>query len=294
MPAMRITRFARSAKFAKFDVYQPTVRGFARVARVLCALVLLVFTTTFARNASAAGSFKVKTSAVDEVAGEWHLVVTIELPTLPLVAHQSMKFVFTKTVAYKRTLVDGHDGPVNTREVLPNQLPVVESFDVAFADLTGKIFKITRFDVSLTRPRFDAGEYRIDLRTADGVVIGGPQFVALKGDNEVDDARTMQFSAKDKSMRKVNAYDAGASASGANNPLPASAGGNGEVTPTGTAQPFIPKEGFQRTTEEEIKTRPSGCGCSVPGSDDGSSHRLGFWLTSFAGIGIALVRRRSA
>jgi len=256
-------------------------------------LAMLAFAVTFARNASAAGSFKLKTTSVDEVAGGWHLFVTIELPTVPPIAHQPMKFIFTKTVAYKRMLVDGHDGPVNTREVLSNQSPVVESFDVDFADLTGKIFKITRFDFSLTRPSgFEAGEYRVDLRTADGSVVGGPQFLALKGDNEVEDFRTMQFSAKDKSIRKVNAYDAGAPAS-SNNPLPASAGGNGEVTPTGSAQPFIPKEGFQRTTEEEIKTRPSGCGCSVPGYNDGLPNRLGFWLTSFAGIGIALfcVRR---
>lgn len=256
---------------------------------------MLAFAVTFARNASAAGSFKLKTTTVDEVVGSgWHLFMTIELPAVPPIAHQSMKFVFTKTATYKRMLVDGHDAPVITREVLSGQSPVVESFDVDFSDLTGKVFKITRFDFSLTRPSgFDAGEYRVDVRTADGVVIGGPQYLSLKGDNEVEDFRTMQFSAKDKSVKKVNGHDAGASAGG-NHSLPGSAGGNGEVTPTGNAQPFIPKEGFQRTTEEEIKTRPSGCGCSVPGRNEGLGNRSGVWLTSFAGLGIAFFRVRRA
>jgi MYXO-CTERM domain-containing protein len=65
----------------------------------------------------------------------------------------------------------------------------------------------------------------------------------------------------------------------------------GEVTPTGTAQPFIAKEGLEKTPEEEIKTRPKGCGCSLPGGVDPSALS---WLLPLAGIGALARRRRSA
>jgi MYXO-CTERM domain-containing protein len=55
----------------------------------------------------------------------------------------------------------------------------------------------------------------------------------------------------------------------------------GEVTPTGTAQPFIPKEGFEKTPEEEIKTRPSGCGCAIPGTHSDSPL---FWLAPLGAV----------
>jgi hypothetical protein len=38
-----------------------------------------------------------------------------------------------------------------------------------------------------------------------------------------------------------------------------------DVAPSGSAAPFIPPDAYNKTPEEEIKTRPSGC-CGVAGS----------------------------
>jgi hypothetical protein len=259
-----------------------------RRALLAVALACLALVTLVARDAHAIGTFKLKSTEAQEVSGAWHVYVTVELPKPPLTAHQSMKFLFTKTMAYERALIDGHNEPVLNRQALQNQTPSVESLDVDFADPSGKIFKGTRFDFGLTRTRgYEAGEYKVELKTSDGTTVGASQNLVLKGDNPVVDRRAIAFNAKEKSVKKVEGYDAGANT--AQNDTPEAANNNmGEVTPTGTATPFIPKEGFQKTNEEEIKTRPKGCGCTLPGTVNGSTL---LWLAPLAAIGIALRRR---
>ena len=262
---------------------------------VLVAFVAAIAITLLAlpRTAHAAGQFKLKSNDVQEVSGAWHLYVTIELPKAPLTAHQPMKFVFTKNVVYERSLVDGKSEPVQTRQPVSDPAPAVENLDVDFADPTGKIFKGTRFDFGLTRTRgFEAGEYTVEVRTSDGTNIGGKQNLILKGENPVVDRRSIAFNPKDKSIKKVEGYDAGANqAQNDTNDTASAGGGNGEVTPTGTAQPFIPQEGYQETEEEKIKTRPKGCGCDMPG---GANAGLLLWLLPLAGIGVMALRRRRA
>jgi MYXO-CTERM domain-containing protein len=259
-----------------------------RRALFALALACLALITSFARDARAIGTFKLKSTEATEVSGAWHVYVTIDLPKPPLTAHQSMKFLFTKTMVYERALIDGHNDPVVNRQALQNQTPSVESLDVDFADPSGKIFKGTRFDFGLTRTRgYEAGEYKVEVKTSDGTMVGAAQNLVLKGDNPVVDRRAIAFNAKEKSVKKVEGYDGGTNV--AQNDTPAAANNNmGEVTPTGTATPFIPKEGFQKTPEEEIKTRPKGCGCTVPGTVNGSAL---LWLAPLAGIGIMLRRR---
>lgn len=285
----------RSPVSVSFPTAAPLGKLAGKLARSIASLALFAFVVLFASDARAAGVFKLKTTEVNEVSGAWHLYVTIELPKAPPIAHQSMKFLFTKTVAYERSLIDGHDGPVLNRQSLSNQTPSVESLDVDFADPSGKIFKGTRFDFGLTRARgYEAGEYKVEVKTSDGATIGGTQNLTLKGDNEVVDRRAMTFNAKDKPIKKVDGYDAGApAAKNAGDDAPASAGGNGEVQATGEAQPFIPKEGFEKTNEEEIKERPHGCGCSVPGSESSPLSHLA-WLAPLAGLGLVAIRRRRA
>ncbi len=265
-----------------------------KARRAVFALVAaLAALFTFALPADAAtGTFKMKSTEVNEVSGAWHIYVTIELPKAPLIAHQSMKFLFTKTMVYERSLVDGKAEPVINRTALQNQTPSVESLDVDFADPSGKIFKGTRFDFGLTRTRgYEAGEYKVELKTSDGTTIGSPANLVLKGDNPVVDRRAIAFNAKESGVKKVEGYDGGAKVA-QNDEGPAANNNMGEVTPTGTAKPFIPKEGFEKTSEEEIKTRPKGCGCSVPGTADAGSL---FWLSPLAvvvGAGILARRRR--
>jgi MYXO-CTERM domain-containing protein len=255
-------------------------------------LAVIAGVVLFARPAqSAGGSFKLKSNDVTEVSGAWHLYVTIELPKAPLTAHQPMKFVFTKTAVYERSLVDGRNDPVLNVQTVTDPTPAVENLDVDFADPSGKIFKGTRFDFGLTRTRgFEAGEYQVELRMSDGTNIGGKQSLKLKGDNPVVDRRAIAFNPKDKSIKKVDGVDAGGNQAKNDEPVAAN-NMQGDVTPTGTATGFVPKEGQQETEEEKIKTRPKGCGCEVPGGFDPSAY---LFLLPLAGLGAIALRRRRA
>ncbi len=262
-----------------------------RIATFALFCVTVALVTTIASDAHAVGTFKLKSTEANEVSGAWHLYVKIELPKAPLTPHQSMKFLFTKTMAYERALVDGRNEPVLNRQALQNQTPSVESLDVDFADPSGKVFKGTNFDFGLTRTRgYEAGEYKVEVKTSDGTAVGTAANLVLKGDNPVVDRRAIAFNAKEPGVKKVDGYDAGATKV-AQNDEPSAANNMGEVTPTGTAQGFVPKEGLQKTSEEEIKTRPQGCGCTVPGTTRGGAL---VWLAPLAGIGIALFRRARA
>ncbi len=268
-----------------------------KIRQALFALLAAIATLiSFPRAAHAVGTFKMKSPEVNEVSGAWHIYVTIELPKAPLTAHQSMKFLFTKTMVYERSLIDGHNEPVINRQALENQTPSIESLDVDFADPTGKIFKGTRFDFGLTRTRgYEAGEYKVEVRTSDGTTIGQAAKLILKGDNPVVDRRAIAFNAKEKSIKKVDAYDAGANqAKNDEEPVAAANNGPAEVTPVGTATGFVPAEGMQETDEEKIKTRPKGCGCETVGSERLGPSAALFFLVPVLGIGIFAVRRRAA
>jgi MYXO-CTERM domain-containing protein len=227
------------------------------------------------RDAQAAGNFKLKSNSVNEVSGAWHVFVTIELPRPPATAHVPLKFLFTKDMVYERALIDGHSEPVLNRQALQNQTPSVESLDVDFADGSGKIFKGTRFDFGLTRTRgYEAGEYKVQLRTADGLDIGGSARITLNGDNPVVDRRSITFNAKEKSIKKVDdGTDAGAKLA-KNDTEESTSGQSQEVAPSGTAAPFIPNEAYQKQPEEEVKEHPKGCGCETVGHS-GSPNRFG-------------------
>lgn len=271
-----------------------TQKARATARQVLVAIVAAIATLiVMPRAAHAAGSFKLKSTEVNEVSGAWHLYVTIELPKAPPTAHQPMRFLFTKTVVYERSLVDGRDEPVLNRQVLENQTPSVESLDVNFADISGKIHKATRFDFGLTRTRgYEAGEYKVEVRTSDGVTIGQPARLILKGDNPVVDRRSIAFSAKEKGMTKVAGYDAGANQAKNEEPVAPVDNGPAEVTPMGTATGFVPPEGLEETEEEKIKVRPKGCGCEVPGGAGPGTAFL--FLLPILGIGAVAIRRRAS
>ena len=276
--ARRALRFEVSARLEKLT---------RRVAATATLLAIVAFATL----AHAAGSFKLKTTTVGEVSGSWHLFVKLELGRAPPTAHVPMKFLFTKEAAFERDLVDGHgDTPVTNQMVLTNQTPNVESLDVDFADGSGKIFRGTNFDFSLSRDRgYEAGIYKVEVRTSDGVNIGSGQRLTLNGDNPVVDRRSITFNAKDPSVKKVAAYGDG----GANGPSQADEGStqNTDVAPSGSAAPFIPNDAYQKTPEEEVKTRPSGCGCVVAGArSEGALAGVGGLV-----VGIALLgsRRRA-
>ena len=265
-------------------------------AKVTALFALVVFAAVFlvSSDALAGGRFTLKSGEVTEQSGAWHVFVTIELPKPPPIPHQTMRFLFTKTAVYERSLVDNRDAPVTNVTVLQNQSPSVEGLDVDFSNASGKIFTTTRFDFGLTRDRgYEAGEYTVQLRTSDGVEIGGRANIKLKGDNPVVDRRAMNFNNKDNKIKKIDGVDGGAKQVAQNDDTPSgNAGGNGEVTPTGSAAPFIPADAYNKTPEENIQVKPkSGCGCSVPGMSDNSMGGLAL-LLPLGAIGLAVARRR--
>jgi len=201
-----------------------------------------------------------------------------------------MRFVFTKTVVYERSLTDTSKDPVVNRQALSGQQPTAESLDVDFANPQGKIFKGTNFDFGLTRARgYEAGEYTVQIRTADGADIGGPMRIVLKGDNPVVDRRSITFEAKKKGITKVGeGDDAGAPKKTDDAPT---TNYSGEVAPSGSAAPFVPKSAYDATEEEKIKENPKGCGCSVPGLSS-TSGGLAFLSSLALLVGVSRRRRR--
>ena len=257
-------------------------------------LLLLTASILFlARDASAAGTFKLKSTEANEVSGAWHIFVTIELPKAPTIAHAPIKFLFTKTAVFERALVDNRNDPVTNRMALQGQTPSIESMDVDFADGSGKIFKTTRFDFGLTRQRgYEAGEYTVQVRTSDGTDIGGKANLTLKGENPVVDRRSMTFNAKDSKIKKFDdGTDGGAKVAG-NDDVEHAGVNTGDVTPTGTSQPFIPADAYNKTPEESgIKEHPKGCGCDVPGTSNVPGAPLALGML---GLGLAVAVRRRA
>jgi hypothetical protein len=214
-------------------------------------------TTFFAVDAAAYGTYHVRSTEVQESGGQWHIYLRINLPRAPSLAHTPMRFIFTEETQYERALTDNSKEPVLNRVPLQNQLPKFESMDVDFSDATGKIFKTTNYDFSLTRARgYESGEYKMQVRTADGRDIGGSTHVILKGDNPVVDRRSITFSAKTKDKTKDKQV-----AQNDTSAVPTST----EVQAVGTPPPFVPDEGFKKTDEEQVHTKPGGCGCDVPG-----------------------------
>jgi MYXO-CTERM domain-containing protein len=260
-----------------------------------CFVFLIFLVATFATlPAHAAGSVKLKSAEVSEVSGGWRLFVTIELTKPPATAHVPLKFLFTKTMVYERSLVDGKTEPVLSKQSLTGQTPSIESLDVDFADGSGKVFKGTRFDFMLTRQRgYEAGEYKLQVRTADGTDVGTSQLVVLKGDNEPVDRRSIAFNPKDPKIKKVDTgVDGGAPAKGGNDTTTAANTGNGDVAPVGTGEAFIPKEAYQPTEEENIKVRPKGgCGCAA--TQDGLWGQAGVGVMALV-VAVALARQRRA
>lgn len=258
----------------------------------LSAWLIFVLTALFVTPAWAGGSFTLRSRQVEEVSGGWHLYVTIQLPRAPTLAHQSMRFIFTQTMEYERSLVDGRKEPVRNNVPINGGSPVIENLDVNFGDARGKIFNRTRFDFSLTRDSgFTAGEYKLEVRDSNGNRIGSPTTVKLMGDNEVVDRRSITFEAKKKKIQKV---DDGTGGGDDKNKPPkddaptTSPDEPDEVNPEGTAPPFVDPAAHNPTAEEEIKERPKGCGCSVPGSSPLPLSAL----IGAAAIGLAFVLRR--
>lgn len=165
------------------------MRGFGWATAGLVAVAAVVAV----QEADAGGaSVKLTRTTVREQSNAWRMMMTLGLPTTPPHAHTTFRFVFTPTAVYERSLVDGDKIVVN-KQPLVNQTPLIETMEVDFADASGKIWKTTKFDFSLTRERgYLAGEYKLQVKGPGGDV-GSSVGVTLEGDNPVVDRRSMDF-----------------------------------------------------------------------------------------------------
>lgn len=262
-----------------------------RLAAAALALLGALLLVTFAQPARAAGTVTIADRAPKEEDGRWKLKMTMDYGSVPHIGHIPMIFAFTPVVLYERALTDqSPEKPVLNKIPLRGQQSINESMDVGFADASGKVFKVTKFDFVLRRDRdFEAGEYDLKItRVSDGVQVGPTQKITLQGENPVVDRRAIVFTGEKKKEKKEEkkAEGEGEKASGeaAAEPAaeePAPAEGAGSETPVEAPPPVEPQQG--------------GCGCRVAGAETHSNHGAALAaLALAAAASIRLRRRRTA
>ncbi len=157
--------------------------------------------------AAAAGRVVWKQTTIKEHTKKeaWYLDLEIYLPRAPDVGQKSMKFEFTQTSEFERSLVDGREDPQERTVPLSNQQALIESQLVGFMDPgSGKIMNRTRFSFKVTRAHgYRAGQYQVKIKDGDsGNLIGVPTTLTFKGENPVVDRRSIVFTGSDRKKKK--------------------------------------------------------------------------------------------
>jgi len=227
----------------------------------------------------------------------WNVDIKIFLPRAPDVPTIQLKFEFDQKLYYERAMVDG-DKLVTRNVPQEGKQPVFETVDVGFLDpATSKIESRTRFTFKLHRDHgLECGEYKVTVRdTRNGQIVGAPATLILGGENEVIDRRSIVFSGeKKKDKKKDKAAEGGSGDSGESadaakksekSAKSESAAAESEPAPANE----VPPADEPKDNPETIKTKPGGCGCSVPGTVPSGSSAL-----ILVAAGLALSRRRRA
>lgn len=260
--------------------------------RSLVRRAFLVFLTLFlvAGSALAAGRIDWKSKTFKERSDKsWMLELAIYLPRAPDVAYVPMKFEFQPEVYYERSLLDGHDGPVDRKVPLENRQPLIESVDVGFMDsATTKIESRTRFSFKVKRDLgYEAGEYKVTVRdTRNGQVVGSPTTIIFDGENEIIDRRAMVFSGEKKKDKKPEEKKAAAdddkkSDSGDSDKSAAD-------DSSAKSDDDAPADNSGGDKPAPVEKNSSGCGCRLPAS----SRTAGLeWIGALA-LGLAFAARR--
>lgn len=175
--------------------------------RALFPLLALMLVATLVSPSHAAGRVQWKSTTIPERTSNesWRLEMEIYLPRAPDIAHKSMKFEFTQTAEFERSLNDGQDGPTTRTVPLTNQQSIIESQTVGFMDPgSGQIQARTRFSFKVTRAHgYRAGTWKVVIKDGDtGQTIGTPTTLRLDGENEVVDRRSIVFHGSDKKKKK--------------------------------------------------------------------------------------------
>jgi MYXO-CTERM domain-containing protein len=257
--------------------------------------LLLVFVALFSawlalpRPALASGTVSLTSREPTEVDGRWKLNMSIDYGSIPQIPHVPVIFSFTPTMLYERALTDkSPEKPVINRIPLMNQQTINEGMDVGFADASGKVFKVTKFDFVIKRDHgFEAGEYDLKIkREDDGVQIGQVIHLSLKGDNPVVDRRAIVFSGEGKT-RKVKDDRGGDDK--------AAGGGDDKKDAPAEAKADDAKTDDATKTDGDAAPPPvppkqGGCGCVVAG--DEAPGTAGVIALAALGAAVAVRRRR--
>jgi len=243
---------------------------------------MLVFS---AGRASARGTVRVHNPNPKEDDGEWKLKFTINYGRMPDLPHVPMMFSFKPTAVYQRSLTDASpDKPIMTRKPIVNGTPINLPMDVGFSDMTGKMFKITKFGMTLTRDAdFVAGEYTLTVRLTSGGHIGGPQHIRLKGNNKVIDRRAMVFTAKAPEKKPKDDKPAPGEDADSSEPHAAE-----DMGPDLSDIPDVPDDGSDPDAPPAVPPKQGGCGCEAVGR---GAPGAGVWLAAL-GLGLVVSRRR--
>jgi MYXO-CTERM domain-containing protein len=231
---------------------QNALRTLVRAAVLLGALLVLP------RYALAAGTVSLASREPTEVDGKWKLNMTIDFGSVPQLPHIPMIFAFQPMVLYERSLTDkSPEKPVLIRMPLQNQQAINESMDVGFANASGQVFKITKFDFVIRRDHgFEAGEYDLKIkREDDGVQMGQTIRLILKGDNPIVDRRAIVFAGEKK--KKVTEDKGKADKPAEEEKKPAEAPAE-EAKTDAPADPNAPPA---------VPPKQGGCGCLLAGDE---------------------------
>lgn len=218
----------------------------------------------------------------------WNVEMTFFLSKPPDVPSVPMKFIFQETVAYERSLEDG-DKHTSRKVPLEGKQPNVESQDVGFLDpRTGKIEKRTKFSFKLHRDHgYECGEYKVTVRDArTDAMIGQPTTLILGGENEEIDRRSVVFSGEKKKEKKKT--DEGSTGDSEKKSDAEADPGRDKSVDTQNKLEVPPEEDKGSAEPEEIKKKPGGCGCTVPGEASGNSAH---WAWLLAGAALLASRR---
>ncbi len=225
----------------------------------------------------------------------WYLELEVHLPRAPDVGQKGMKFEFTQTAEFERSLVDGREGPQERTIPLTNQQALIESQLVGFMDPgSGQIQKRTRFSFKVTRAHgYRAGTYKVKIKDSDtGAVIGVPTTLTFKGENPVVDRRSIVFTGSEKKKEKKESEE---SSSGSKNMVDL----NAPDEPTSSGAPFSSgDDGGSDSVDEpmdegdvppSVEERPGG-GCHYGPHESGVS---AVWAALLGLFALTLfVRRR--
>jgi MYXO-CTERM domain-containing protein len=267
--------------------------------RLLLLLVSLISVLLVSSAAFAAGRVEWKTKTFKERSDKaWMLELAIYLPRAPDVAYVPMKFEFELVTYFERALVDGQEGPVDTKTPMTGRQPLIETVDVGFMDAgTSKIEKRTRFSFKVKRDLgFEAGEYKVTIRdTRNGQQVGGPTTITFDGQNEVIDRRSIVFQG-DTKKKKDKKEEPKAEGEGADKKDESK--GGGESSDEGAAKDESPSSD-EGSSSEEGSDNTGGDdpppvekkGCSVQGGVTGGGSTS---LLALVILGAFVARRRRA